>query len=393
MFMEPRWERPTTCSIRTDIKELKTSERGFRPVMPLNLPSSRALLTVAVAVLTVLSGCSGLSGSDMSADEIGDRIEQKHENIDSYEATIERQVDSPDRDLSTKSKIVAKPQAGLMRTEALAPANQRGNVMVSNETTTWMYNASANTARQMDSLGVTGMQQPNYGKLVDHFTENYDISVEGITTVADRSVYVLDLTPKENASQFAGNTTLWVDKDRWFPVKTKMRYSYDNETTTVTTTYRNLSFNTGVDNSTFDFEPPANATIETVSTPSTQQYDTRSAAAENASVAVPDPAVPDEYTLEQAIVSEYDDTVSVRLQYSNGSSHLTVAKQVGQQSKSTRGNETVQVGNSTGSYQQIGDHRILNWNCADSSYTATGELSKDELLSTAESIDCSGPDN
>jgi len=68
--------------------------------------------------------------------------------------------------------------------------------------------------------------------------------------------------------------------------------SLQNETTTVTTVYRNLTFNMGVPNSTFEYKPPADATVETTTLPSVQTYDSRSAAAQNVSFALPEPNVP-----------------------------------------------------------------------------------------------------
>ncbi|MEE6210049.1 hypothetical protein U3A55_07775 [Salarchaeum sp. III] len=67
--------------------------------------------------------------------------------------------------------------------------------------------------------------------------------------------------------------------------------SLQNETTTVTTVY-NLTFNTGVPNTTFEYESPADATIETTTLPSVRTYDSRSAAAQNVSFALPEPNVP-----------------------------------------------------------------------------------------------------
>jgi len=365
--------------------------------MALNDSPRRTLLALAIVALTVTSGCVGSVGSldsGITADQVSDHVQTKYEQIDSYEATVETTIVGPNTSRTTRTDVVAKPQLGFQRSEYLGPDSMAGNVIVSNATTTWTYNATENSARRLDTSGLGQSMQPDYGQLVESYQDRYDVTVDGTTTVADRETYVVHLTPK-NASQFASEMTLWVDTERWFPVQQRSSYTIDNETTTVTTTYHDLRFNTGVSNGTFDYTPPADATIETTTMPSVQRFDSRSALADNTSVAVPDPTVPNDFALERATVTEYNGTTSVRLQYTNDSSTLSVsATREADSATDANGTadsdtETVEIGDATASYQSFGSTGILSWHCGDTRYSVSGDLSKDELIETARSVGCS----
>lgn len=357
-----------------------------------NVPANRALLTVAIVVLTVTSGCNGLLGDDVTTAQIGDRIQEKYDDVESYEATIETRVSGPDTNRTLVRAVVARPGTGNQRAEFVAPPEQRGNLVVSNTTTTWTYNASDNTASRMNTSGVDAMGQVNYTRLVEQYRERYDVSLDGSTTVADRPVYKLELTPKDDGEQFAQNATLWIDEDRWFPVKTRMSYTFDDETRTITSTYRNLSFNTGVDNDTFRFDPPEDATVERMDVPDVVQYDTRADVVENASVAVPEPTVPEGYELEHATLSENEGNTTVSLGYANGSDGLSVTKRTGGPASHADAENTTRVGDATASVNEFGERTSLSWHCGGASYSVSGPLSEDGLESIGESIACTGDD-
>jgi len=250
----------------------------------------------------------------------------------------------------------------------------------------WTYDASENTAQKLDLSGLELPTTPNYGQLVEQLTEQYDIIQKGTATIAGRDTYVLELTPKED-TEFATNGTVWIDTERWFPVKTELSMSLQNETTTVTTVYRNLTFNTGVPNSTFEYEPPVDATVETTTLPSVQTYDSRDAAAQNVSFALPEPDVPEGFDLEQVGVTRSEGNVSVSVQYANETTSLSVMKRNYQMGTNPDG-KTISIHGETGTYQSLGSIGIVTWECGGYQYSVTGSLPEAGLMSTAESIEC-----
>lgn len=133
-----------------------------------------------------------------------------------------------------------------------------------------------------------------------------------------------------------------------------------NETTTVTTTCRNLSFNTGVDNATFDYTPPEDATVETTTIPTFEQFESRSAAADNTSISIPDPTLPDGFSLDTVTVTENGKRTGVTLRYDNGTSDVSVSKRLGTNNTLGSEGEHVEIGNVTGNYRSIGSIGMLS---------------------------------
>ena len=354
--------------------------------MPTN-KSPLALTAIGLAVLLVTSGClSGPLGSDLTTDQIGERIEQKYTEIDSYEANVTTTISGANMDQTTVMHTVAKPKAGMTYTEYTSPDSMAGDLAVSNGSAMWTYDASENTAQKLDLSGLELPMTPNYGQLIEQFTNQYDITQKGTATVADRDTYVLELTPK-NDTEVAMNGTVWIDTERWFPVKTELSMSVQNETTTVTTVYRDLTFNTGVPNSTFEYEPPADATVETTTLPSIQTYDSRDAAAQNVSYALPEPDVSESFNLNQVSVTRSEGNVSVSIQYANETTSLSVMKRNYQMGTSPDG-EMVSIHGETGTYQNLGSLGIVTWDCGGYKYSVSGSLSEAALIATAESIEC-----
>lgn len=137
-------------------------------------------------------------------------------------------------DQTTVMHTVAKPKAGMTQTEYTSPESMSGDLVVSNRSAMWTYDASENTAQKLNLSGLELPTTPQYGQFVEQFTEQYNITQKGTATIAGRDTYVLKLTPKED-TEFATNGTMWIDTERWFPVKTELSMSVQNETTTLTT--------------------------------------------------------------------------------------------------------------------------------------------------------------
>lgn len=240
--------------------------------------TSRTAVAAALALAVVLSGCAAvpLASDDVTAKQIGERAQQKYESIENYRGTVTSSIRSESRNVTTKARVWVELGSNRMRYEYVAPEAQAGSVTVSNGSVMWSYNASENAVRRTDISGLsTGTTAVNYTRLFENVFENYEVSHEGSATVDGREAYVVELTPKENASVsgIVSERTLWIDEERWFPVKTETKMSLDNETTVVTSEYTNLSFDVEIPDGTFEFEPPANATVEENELPDVRQFD------------------------------------------------------------------------------------------------------------------------
>lgn len=351
-----------------------------------------SMSAVALALALVFAGCSGapISPDDLSAEEIGERAQEKYESIDSYEGTLTSSVASANVNRTTTANVWVRPHSNELRYEYVSSGPMNGTVMVSNGSVMWSYNESANTVRKTDISGLgSGVAATNYSSVFENAFERYDISHEGSATVGDRSTYVIELTPKNGSSTVAiEEWTLWIDKDRWFPVKHEMTTSIDDETSTTTVEYTNLSFNTDVPDDTFEFEPPADATVEQTRVPDVEQYESVDGIDAATSFDVVEPSeLPDGYEFTRAVRSNSSESRSATLTYENESDALVVRQFTGNLS-GTDADETVTVNGHEASVTTYGETTSLSWTCDGRSYSVIGSLPTDELTDVASSLDC-----
>lgn len=354
--------------------------------------SPRSVAGVALALLVVLSGCSAvpLSTDDVSAKEIGERAQQKYESIESIEATVTTSTTSADTNRTTTAHVWRRPHSNEMRYEYDSSGPMNGVTMVSNGSVTWTYNESENTVRRTDLSGLdTAATAPNYTQMFENIFDRYEIDYGGSATVGDRDTHVIELTPKNGSSAgVVTKWTLWIDEERWFPVKNEMTSSFDNQTMTTTTTYTNLTFDADIPDGTFEFDPPADATVEKTEVPDIEQYESVGAADANASLDVTEPdELPDSFEFTRATVSNGSEFESVTLTYENDSASVVV-RQSTRSTPETDANETVTVNGHEAAVTGYDETTSLTWTCDGRTYSVTGQLSTDELADVGASLDC-----
>lgn len=358
-------------------------------------PSSRTFAALAVVLVVAFSGCSAVEfgQQDMTAEEIGEKAQEKYDDIGVYTGTMTTEMVMGNDTQTTTAKVWANQSGNELRHEYVSPEPMNGTVLVSNGSTMWMYNATENEVRKTDipQLGAQGAT-PDYGKVVDNILENYDVSYEGSEKVGDRSTHVLALTPKENSSlsNVIEEMTIWFDKETWFPVKRHSVASFDNESIETTMTYSNLTFDADVPAGTFEFEPPADAEVVETEMPDTYEHDTVKQADANVSFDVTEPGeIPDDYELETVRTTFMDGNATASLTYQNESGTLSVSQSNRTAAAAgTDDGESVTVGDTEGTYDEFGSTGIVTWSCDGTSYTVSGSLPKSELLAVADSLAC-----
>ena len=117
-------------------------------------------------------------------------------------------------------------------------------------------------------------------------------------------------------------------------------------------------------------------------------YDTRAQLVTVTDIDVPDPAVPERFSLSRATHIVGQNFTAVQLQYQTSSSRLFVTKTTEQTYTDLTEGERVRIGNETGRYRTSQTRAIVVWRCGDSVYTVTGGVQKGTLLDVARSIEC-----
>jgi outer membrane lipoprotein-sorting protein len=221
-------------------------------------------------------------------------------------------------------------------------------------------------------------------------TDGYAVSYEGTDTVGGRDVFVVSVshagggaTPVANYTQ-----TLWLDAERYVPLKRQTGWTQGGERTVVTATYTNVTFDPEFPAETFRFQPPTNATVERAVAPDQQRYGSVVALRAAASMSVPEPNLPADFVLASATRTDGERVTSVGLRYVNATATVEFAKIEPVYRPSTEG-ERVTVAGRAATYRTLGPDRSVVWTCDGTQYklTTTG-VDRAELLALADSVGC-----
>jgi outer membrane lipoprotein-sorting protein len=209
------------------------------------------------------------------------------------------------------------------------------------------------------------------------------------TTIDGRKVVAVRLEPSDRETEPVANftQTLWLDAEWYYPLKQRTTWRQGGQRRAVTTTYRNVTFNPGLNASTFRFDPPAGTTVEVPDTPEQQRYESLAALRADATLSVPEPAIPDSFALVRATQTTGRIT-SIGLRYVNSTGVLTVAKLSPAIEPRSEG-ESVQVGEQQAVYRNLGPRQVVTWSCEDVQYKIGGSgVTRERLLAVAASVAC-----
>ena len=384
----------------------------------MRVPSSgplRFALFGCLVLGVLLAGCTsaGGGGEDLPDPET---VEAQLGDLRAVEATVVSTYDNE----TTRTQMVMDLETGASRARALG----RPTVTVSNGSTTWIYNRSTDRVQilrvdtdrsinqsltepmttifqrladgsdgdraEVPQLPVVptpaaGSTPPAAGSLSMY--GNVSLAYDGTETVDGREAYVVDIVPEDEGSM--GNVTMWIDSEWYYPLRTTTTIELDDETQTITSTYRNVTFNPDLAADTFRFDPPANATV-VEQTFTSDSFEARAGLDAATEMDLPQPEVPDSYRFASGERFSNNGTVSATLQYTNGTANLSVIKR--ERLDDPVGNddgETVDLGGVEGTVDSFGDTTTVSWRCEEYAYTVLGPQSRGTLVWVARSVGCS----
>lgn len=351
------------------------------------VPDRQTMLTLGLVAALAVSGCLSTGPlSDQEEQRVAEKFEDHFEDIDGYTATVHMEMDgefdNTTMDVETTSRVWQRPGTGEMRQEVRAPAEQAGDVTVTNDSASIHYDASENNYTKTDLSGI-GDGMNDLTSQLHRLLENYDVVYEGTETLDGRETHRVTLEPTETSEALGDyEMGMWVDSDTWFPVKQQMGGDELGVETTVR--YENVTLDPGIPDEKFEFDPPADATERETGF---DTYDSRSELADATNVTLPEPDLPEGYAFDNGVVSEYNSTTSVTLQYDGGEESLTVSVDSTPDDPREDG-ESVDLGNRTGRYSETNGVASLWWTCEETSYSVFGQLGKETVVDVGSSIEC-----
>lgn len=382
------------------------------------------VLAVAVALLLVTSGCVGIE--TLTADERpsppDDDITAKFDSLETLSATQVSTLETENETNTTRATVHIDFEEPRRQYQYVhEPAERSGDVSVTNESTSIVYDASENSvtlvprvdgaspvdrgdffARLVAAARDDGqIENPSGGvsplPVVPSTTtapgapdsiEAYDVDYLGTDTVAERTVHGFRMTAASDAA-IDFDRTMWLDAEYYYPLKTNQTLTLQNETYHTTMHLEDVRFNADLPDDVFEFETPDDATVETLGA-DVQTFDSLTALRANTPMVVPEPDVPDGYEFHQAQLFQGNHTQSL-LHYSSEDGRLTVSKSptAWNESSVLSAGENVTVAGHEGQYIATGQSNLVAWSCDSDQYSVFGSpLGKEELLTVAESVAC-----
>jgi len=327
---------------------------------------------------------TGTSEAPESAADLEATFESRMKSLSSYTATRSQTTSMDNRTSSMTTDMWVRLSTGEYRTEVVAPEKRAGNTVVGGTDTVWVYNEARNE--------VSTYNRSAYGtanastSVVTGLATGYEVTDYERATVDGQETYRVTLVPERDTGNSVDTTvTAWLDTETYFPMTVEQSYDLENRSLSTRTHYENVTLNATIPDERFTFDPPENATVESVDLPETRTFDSLESMRESVDVSLPDPEVPESFTFQQGTLVEYNHT-TLSLNYENESARLGVSKLSGE--RSLDGGENITVGDHDGHLRSYGETTMVTWTCEGWTYSVSGTIDRAELLDVASSVAC-----
>ncbi|WP_232702106.1 DUF4367 domain-containing protein [Halobacterium wangiae] len=382
---------------------------------------SQSYVPVAVALLLVASGCTGvlLFGGDGTQSPPDDDVAAKFDSLETVSGTQVFSFRSENETVHMRATVhIGLGESTRQYQYVHAPAEREGDVYVSNESTSVTYDASEKSVSYVPHVGgVLSLDRGEFfarvvaGACEDEPIENpssgvsplpvlpatttesdpidtYEVTYLGTDTVDGRTVHGFRMTAASDAA-VDFDRTMWLDAAYYYPLRMNQTVTLDGETYHTAMHLENVTYNDDLPTDVFTFEKPEGATVETRDF-HVETFDSLSALRANSSLAVPDPDVPDGYEFHRAQVIQGNHT-QLTLQYESEDGHLTVSKSPATSAEPNAhpGGENVSVAGYEGRYLSTGQYNLVTWSCERTRYSVVGStLDEEALVEIAQSMAC-----
>lgn len=207
------------------------------------------LLITIIGISLLMAGCVD---TELTSEEIEQQIMAHQDSVQSF--TCNMVMSSNNETMIMK---YAYKQPNMIRMEYTEPSEMVGQVMVSNGTYIWMYDPAENLVK---TANIPASAQTNRSRDVLFLKDLVDtctIVPNGAGTVSGRQCYRITATPKEGVMPMT--VDVWLDKWNWIPLKIE---TYQNDELMMSMEYQDMKFDVDIPSSTFEFEIPEDATVE-----------------------------------------------------------------------------------------------------------------------------------
>jgi outer membrane lipoprotein-sorting protein len=207
------------------------------------------LLITIIGISLLMAGCVD---NELTSEQIEQQIMAHQDSVQSFTCNMVMTSNN-----ETMIMDYAYKQPNLIRMEYTEPSEMVGQVMVSNGTYIWMYDPTKNLVKTANIPASAQTNRSRDALFLKDLVDTCTIVPNGTGTVSGRQCYRITATP-DNAPM-PMSVEVWLDKLNWMPDKIE---TYQNGELLMSMEYRDIAFNVDIPNSTFEFEIPEGATVE-----------------------------------------------------------------------------------------------------------------------------------
>ncbi len=201
--------------------------------------------------LFVLSAPAIASGPAGGASKVVEKLQKRYAGVSSIRAGFTQDARSAAFGTTTSSRgTVTFKKPGRMRWSYEVP---KGDEIVSNGTTFWLYQADLKQVVEQDAAAVTSTIATDFLTGVGELARDFGARLES----EDERSWTLSLTPREPLANIS-SLSIKVSKDDLLVESTTTVDHFGNSTTV---TFTSIEVDPGLDDTLFEFVPPKGAVV------------------------------------------------------------------------------------------------------------------------------------
>ncbi len=352
------------------------------------------LLITIVGISLLMAGCVD---DELTSEQIEEQILANQDSVQSFTCNMVMSSNN-----ETMVMDYAYKQPNMIRMEYIEPSEVAGQVMVSNGTYIWMYDPSENLVKTANIPESAQTNRSRDALFLKDLIDTCTIVPNGVGTVSGRQCNRITATPEDSFMPMS--VEVWLDRWNWVPLKIE---TYQDGELLMSMEYQDIEFNVDIPNSTFEFEIPEGATVESTDETAAPATMTVEEAQAEVSFEIKEPAyLSPGYEVDSVMVAPVSISEDgVVITYANAtdenalSAQLTVVQLVesaynesAEPPMSPEGdNETITVGDGydcmmTTMETPFGKTVVLQWNDGARNYMLASSLDREEMIDIANSI-------
>jgi outer membrane lipoprotein-sorting protein len=397
-------------------------------------PLQLAVLAVVAACLVTAGAFLAFGGDEQTAapEPVGQNASERYSSVDSVSANVTTVFRGPNETTRTEMVVKMRPGTGYFYQRVIDHETLGTREIYANGSVLSIYDPEENEVTRLNGYSeqtVSGNMSERLGKLFSEINEQrgasdgdgseesvsplpslpadtttsgpadnasaanvaeYDVTYLGTDTVDGRDAHVvrIDGEFRDRGPEVSHLTqTLWIDTEWYVPLRNHQEWESNGETYELESTYSNVEFNAGLDDSTFEFERPEDATVieqEVLET----EYGSPDELRASAAMTLPTPDLPSDFSFQEA--SRTAGTVrTLSMTYENDSARIIVSKQNSTEVRTRDYAERITVDGRTVRYTSVRAAHIASWDCGGDRYTVLGRgISRSMLLDVVASVEC-----